>query len=225
MVYIKRKKRHLKRKYKLLIVILIIAIIIPLIITKAKYKDCINIENNETAIKKLDYTEESVFPNNVYGVPVETEIIPEGVSRPTTKRLIKYIVIHETDNFEAGVGARNHATYLKNNNESPTSWHYTVDDHEIFHHIPDNEIAHHAGDKEGNTYGIGIELCVNKDGDFNKTFDNGAKLVAYLLKAYDLDIDAIKTHHDFTGKDCPNNILKNKRLDEFKNRVREYLSE
>ncbi|MDE5775062.1 MAG: DNA-3-methyladenine glycosylase I, partial [Malacoplasma sp.] len=25
-----------------------------------------------------------------------------------------------------------------------------------------------------------------------------------------LDIDAIKTHHDFTGKDCPNNILKNK---------------
>ena len=56
----------------------------------------------------------------------------------------------------------------------------------------------------------------------NQTFDNATKLVAYLLKSYDLDISAIKTHHDFTGKECPHNILKNKRLGEFKEKVRYY---
>lgn len=213
----------MKTKYKICLVILIGIAFLPKILYKAKSVEA-DISNKEITIKEPNYTEESVFPDNVYGIPVLTDIIPEGKARPTTKRLIKYIVIHETDNFEKGVGARNHATYLKNNNDSSTSWHYTVDDHEIFHHIPDNEIAHHAGDKEGNTYGIGIELCVNKDGNFDKTFDNGAKLVAYLLKAYNLNIDAIKTHHDFTGKDCPNNILKNNRLNEFKNKVEEYLS-
>lgn len=198
--------------------------IIPQLFPESKTQSEVNAKTSEKSKNELNITETSAFPDNVYGVPVYTELIDEGIARPTTKRLVKYIVLHETDNFINGVGAKNHATYLKNNNESSTSWHYTIDDHEIYHHIPDNEIAHHAGDKEGNTYGIGIELCVNKDGNFNKAFDNGAKLVAYLLEFYDLDITAIKTHHDFTGKDCPNNILKNKRLDEFKNTVNYYLT-
>lgn len=158
------------------------------------------------------------------GVSIYTKLIDINTSaRPLEKRIIKYRVIHETDNFEKGVGAANHATFLENNNKSPTSWHYTVDDKEIYHHIPDDERANHAGDKEGNDYGIGIELCVNEDSDFNQTFDNATKLVAYLLKSYNLDISAIKTHHDFTGKECPHNILKNKRLGEFKEKVRYYL--
>lgn len=85
----------------------------------------------------------------MYGVPVFTKLIDTNTSARTgEKRIIKYIVIHETDNFENGVGAANHATFLKNNNKSPTSWHYTVDDKEIYHHIPDDERANHAGDKE-----------------------------------------------------------------------------
>lgn len=153
--------------------------------------------------KRKNIVESSVFPKEVYGVPVFTKLIDTNTSARTgEKRVIKYIVIHETDNFEKGVGAANH------NNTSPTSWHYTVDDKEIYHHIPDDERANHVGDKEGNDYGIGIELCVNEDGDFNQTFDNATKLVAYLLKSYNLDISAIKTHHDFTGKECLYNIFK-----------------
>lgn len=172
----------------------------------------------------LSYTEKSSFPSDVYGTPVYTAIIDEGPARPMTKRKIKYIVIHETDNFIEGVGAHNHANFLSHNNTSTTSWHYTVDDHEIYHHIPDNEIAYHAGEKVGNEYGIGIELCVNADGDFDKTFENGAKLVAYLIKEYDLDITALKTHHDFSGKDCPHQILSNNRLSEFQSKVEYYLN-
>ncbi len=182
-------------------------------------------KKQEQGIDKFTYVyQESVFPTFVVDVPVHTDLILEHTSaRPSTKRIIKYIVIHETDNFEKGAGSWNHATYLKRNNQTATSWHYTVDDKEIYHHIPDDEIAHHAGDDEGNAYGIGIELCVNSDGDFEKTFDNAAKLVAHLIKAYKLNLDNLKTHHDFSGKDCPHTILQKNRLTEFKRKVRKYL--
>lgn len=184
-----------------------------------------NYFKKDNDIKKIDYTKKAVFPEKIGDIMVYTQIIDKSKARSTTKRLIKYVVIHETDNVNAGVGAKNHANYLSYNNVSSTSWHYTVDDKEIYHHIPDNEIAHHAGEKLGNMYGIGIELCVNKDGDFDKTFENAARLVAYLLKEYDLDIDAIRTHNDFTGKDCPHLILKYNRLDEFKDLVKKLLEE
>lgn len=46
-------------------------------------------------------TEEAVFPSSVYGIPVYTELIDiNEETRPGIKRKIKYIVIHETDNFE-----------------------------------------------------------------------------------------------------------------------------
>ena len=165
-------------------------------------------------------TEKSSFPDNVFGVTVHNLILERGKdTRIGVKRKIKYIVLHETDNVDKGANAKCHANYLVRNSDYPKSWHYTVDSKEIYHHVPDNEVAYHAADKIGNLNGIGIELCVNKDGDFEKTFENATKLVAYLLKEYDLDIEAIKTHQDFSGKYCPRNILKNNRLEEFKEKV------
>ena len=39
------------------------------------------------------------------GIPVYTDFIPEGSrARPGQTREIKYLVIHETDNFSAGAG-------------------------------------------------------------------------------------------------------------------------
>ena len=75
----------------------------------------------------------------------------------------------------------------------------------------------------GVIYGIGIELCVNSGGNFEKTFNNATKLVAYLLKEYNLTIYDLKTHHDFSGKDCPHSILKNNRMDEFIEKVEKYM--
>lgn len=182
-------------------------------------------ESKNTTYEAPNYATESVYPDEVYGISVITDLIEEGSNiRPGTTREIRYIVIHETDNTEAGVGAANHATYLKYNNDLYTSWHYTVDDTEIYHHLPDNEVGYHAGDEIGNLYGIGIELCVNSDGDFDKTFDNATKLVAYLLKAYHLTIEDIKTHYDFNGKDCPHIIRATGRMDEFKEKVSYYMS-
>ncbi len=227
-----QRRRYIRKKLKPKIKIFIFVLLSLFIIhTGSNLLKLPHASKNEisdktsTQVENKNIDQSSVFPKEVYGVPVYTKLIDINTSaRPGKKRIIKYIVIHETDNFENGVGAYNHATFLKNNNKSPTSWHYTVDDKEIYHHIPDDERANHAGDKEGNDYGIGIELCVNKDGDFNQTFDNATKLVSYLLKSYNLDISAIKTHHDFTGKECPHNILKSNRLGEFKEKVRYYLN-
>lgn len=223
------KRKKLKPKIKIFIFVLLSLFIIHignnlLKLSHASKNEISDKTSTQVDNKSKNIEQSSVFPKEVDGVPVFTKLIDTNTSaRSLEKRIIKYRVIHETDNFEKGVGAANHATFLKNNNKSPTSQHYTVDDKEIYHHIPDDERANHAGDKEGNDYGIGIELCVNEDSDFNQTFDNATKLVAYLLKSYNLDISAIKTHHDFTGKECPHNILKNKRLGEFKEKVRYYL--
>lgn len=207
-----------------LCVIVIIAVILIKIKSSSNAIEVSKKEKNEIIkSEEILVNETSSFPTDVFGVKVHTQLIDINTNaRPGIKRKIKYIVIHETDNFEKGVGAKNHAKFLKENNTKSTSWHYTVDDKEIYHHIPDNEIAYHAADKVGNEHGIGVELCVNRDGNFEKTFENAAKLVAFLLKEYDLTIDDIKTHHDFSGKDCPHSILKDNRMEELKKEVEKY---
>ncbi len=161
------------------------------------------------------------FPDEVDGIPVTTELLPEGFEgRPGALREIKYVVIHDTDNVSVGANAENHSKYLLGTaKDTPLSWHYTVDDHEIYHHLPDNEIAYHAADREieggGNKNGVAIEICVNEDGDFEKSFKNGALLAAYLLNEYDLTPDDLRQHNDFSGKNCPRSIRESGRWDEF----------
>ncbi|MCF0111897.1 MAG: N-acetylmuramoyl-L-alanine amidase [Erysipelotrichaceae bacterium] len=168
-----------------------------------------------------------VQPEVIDGLVVHTKFIEEGrQNRPGIKRTIKYIVIHETGNFKAGATAENHSIYLTKNSKVENSWHYTVDDTEIWHHLPDDEVGWHASDglsnPGGNLNGIGIELCVNKDGDFEKTLDNAAKLVAYLLSEYNLPLSRVKQHHDFTKKNCPQTIRNTDRWEEFLQMVKTY---
>lgn len=117
-----------------------------------------------------------------------------------------YITIHETGNKDAGAGAKNHANWLSNGADGEIGYHYTVDDHEIYHHIPDNEKAWHAGDGgsgTGNLHSIGIELCVNADGDFEQTKKNAAWLVAKLMEDYSIPINNVVQHNHWSGKNCP----------------------
>lgn len=170
------------------------------------------------------------FPSEVYGVPVYTELMSTDIAARTgIKREIRCIVIHETDNENVGSDAKSHSAYLNRGISGETSWHYTVDDHEIYHHIPDDEVAWHAGDSNnpdgGNAHGIGIELCVNADGDYEQTLQNGAKLTAYLLKTYGLDITAVTQHADYMEKNCPARLRDSGRWDEFLQMVERYLKQ
>lgn len=161
----------------------------------------------------------------VGSLPVHEDYVEAGVpGRPGGTRKIEYVVIHETDNFAPGANAERHNAFIHENAKTEKlSWHYTVDDHEAYHHIPDVEPAYHAGDGDtpdgGNTSGIGVELCVAEDNNYEKTLKNGALLAAYLLYEHDLPMDALRKHQDFSGKVCPARLINDGRWDEFRKMV------
>ncbi len=174
--------------------------------------------------KKL--TEVIIVDSNLYTPEIVESIVPEHSNIRPGKVVDKkkYIVIHNTGNYSPGATAKTHSIYLHNqtnNVDRLASWHYTVDDKEIYHHIPDNENAWHASDGaegEGNTYGIAIEVCVNNfpgtyEGEkyeaflqqFMRATKNTAYLVAKLMIENDIGMDGIKQHYDFAPdkKNCP----------------------
>lgn len=155
-------------------------------------------------------------------IPVYEDFLPEeAAGRVTEKREIKYLVIHETANTAAGADAEAHNRFIHENGMTEEhSWHYTVDDHQIYHHLPDDEPAYHAGDHMeqdgGNLNGIGIEMCVASDNDYDQTVVNTARLAAKLLVEYDLKPeDALKKHQDFSGKLCPQRMIEQGRWEGF----------
>lgn len=123
--------------------------------------------------------------------------------RPGHKMDPKYITIHDTGNPKST--ARNERGWLTNaQNKSVVGYHIAIDEKEAIECIPLTENAWHAGDSgkgTGNRQSIGIELC--EPGDRAKTVANAAKVVADLLKKYQLGITAVKQHNNWSGKNCP----------------------
>ena len=163
---------------------------------------------------------EKTPPENIGEIPLFVDYLSEDhPNRTNETRTVKYIVVHDTGNKSAGSNAQAHNEYIHKNTERAVSWHYSVDDKQIYQHLPGNEAAWHAGDKlkenGGNLNGIGIEMCVNEDGDFTKTRHNTAQLIAYLLKTYKLKITDIKQHADFMDKNCPATIRDNDMWEDF----------
>lgn len=139
-----------------------------------------------------------------------------------------YVVIHETANTGKGANALAHYTYW-NNAYRGSSAHYVVDDKSIIQLLPDYAKAWHVGDNKGhslitNSNSIGIEICINSDGDYDKAVQNAQDLATYLLKKYNLPIDRLKTHNDASGKNCPTILLKTGRWSDFKSKVQALLA-
>nr|DAS83723.1 MAG TPA: N-acetylmuramoyl-L-alanine amidase [Caudoviricetes sp.] len=118
-----------------------------------------------------------------------------------------YLTIHQTGNTAAGANAKAHHN-LQARSGIGYGWHWQVDDHEAIQtHDHDFKIWH-AGDNrgKGNTESISIEICVNLDGDYNQSVENGAKLAAMILKEENIDISRMVQHNYWTGKNCPEQI-------------------
>ena len=208
-----------KRRRNNLIAKITVAVI--LVIAAVNFVSCLSSSKN--------VTEKIVFPEEIDGISVYTDLLSEGIpGRPGIKREIKYIAIHETDNEAPSADAEAHNGYIHEIAEiEKISWHYTVDDHQIYHHLPDNEISFNAGDTYtkdgGNMNAIAIEMCVNEGGDYEKTLENAAKLTAYLMNEYNLDINDVKKHQDFSGKICPSRLIKSGRWEEFLKKIEKYM--
>ncbi len=140
------------------------------------------------------------------------KIIPKSQTkqRPGYSMAPKYITVHNTANASKGANAEMHARYLLNGAGGRTaSWHFTVDDKEIYQHLPVNESGWHAGDGNGagNRQSIGIEICENSDGDFEKAVANSQWLIEKLMKDHGISKANVVTHKKWSGKNCPHKLI------------------
>lgn len=126
---------------------------------------------------------------------------------------IKYIVIHDTANTGYKANANAHFNYF-NSADRKSSAHYFTDDSQILRIIKDENESWAVGDGKGkygitNENSISIEMCINKDGDFTKTYKNTIDLVKHLMNKYNIPIDRVVRHYDASRKLCPNIWLEN----------------
>jgi N-acetylmuramoyl-L-alanine amidase CwlA len=145
-------------------------------------------------------------------LPIKEDFIPKGNSnRPAYPMKPEYITIHTTRNLNKGADAEMHSRFVKNGGgQYGASWHLTVDDKQIIQHLPFNENGWHAGDGKygtGNRKSIGIEICENVDGDFEKAVSNAIELVAWLMKKFNIPIQKVVPHKHWSGKQCPYKLL------------------
>lgn len=122
----------------------------------------------------------------------------------TNKRT--HITIHETGNTAIGANAQAHANLQTRGNPRKASWHYQVDGNEIIQSFQDDVICWHAGNSTGNLTSIGIEICVNADGDYNGAVANAVLLVRNLMARHGIPADRVVQHNHWSGKDCPSRM-------------------
>ena len=118
----------------------------------------------------------------------------------------KFITIHETANTARGANAQAHANLQSNGFGS--TWHYTVDDKQAIQSFPHSVRCWHAGDGRGNgnMNSIGIEICVNSDGNFYKAVQNAAELTKQIMKQEGIPLGSVVQHNHWSGKNCPTNL-------------------
>lgn len=122
----------------------------------------------------------------------------------------KYIVIHDTANEGSGADGMAHYNYFQTKT-TKTSAHYIVDDKQIVQIIEDIHTAYHCGDRHNDTINnsnsIGIEICVNSDGNFEKAVENAIYLTRLLMGKHNIPGTRVVRHYDVTGKICPRRMI------------------
>ena len=135
------------------------------------------------------------------------DFIPvEHANRPGKRLLPTAITIHNTDNVGLSANAAAHAQYLKSDDarKRKISWHFTVDDRNVYQSLPINEIGRHTGSKKGDAASIGIGICMNVDLDVPAAYRRAALLAAVLSFQNGIKLPKrIFQHYDWSGKNCP----------------------
>lgn len=155
------------------------------------------------------------------------------ISKHTTPRIPKYLVIHYTAgaSSQSGRARKNYDTFVKRSKtNSPGSADFAVDDFEMVQFNPDIERYNTwavGGSKWANSGGslygkatnsntVSIEICSNlKSGTSGSAanhsgwyfteaaLNNAVKLAKIIMKKYNIPIDRVIRHYDVNGKTCP----------------------
>ncbi|QVK17382.1 N-acetylmuramoyl-L-alanine amidase [Mycoplasmatota bacterium] len=125
------------------------------------------------------------------------------------------IVIHETANRNVGADAYLHYRYW-NNDYRGTSAHFGVDETSVFQYLDLDDKGWHVGTyKEelgiSNSNSVGIEICVNIDGDYDVAVQNAVKLTVQLMIELNVPLDRVVTHQMASSwdKPCPSTMIQN----------------
>ena len=145
-------------------------------------------------------------------LPIKKKLIKYNYSSRNGQS-IKYIVIHDTGNSRAGADAEAHYKYF-NGGDRQASAHYFVDDKGILQLVEDSQASWHCGDGKGkygitNQNSIGVEICINADGDYEKAVTNTVDLVKHLMDKHSIPTDRVVRHYDASRKICPATMREN----------------
>jgi hypothetical protein len=154
------------------------------------------------------------------------------IMKPTT------ITIHNA--YTSG-SAKNLNTYVRGNEAAnrPASWHFSVDEKEIWQSLPLNEPSWHAGDGvngSGNLSSISIEIVdyamlatPRNEKLYLQAEEHAAKLCAYLIKTISTlkpFPDCLRQHWHWSKKNCPQWIrARSNGWQEFIDKVSKYLNQ
>ena len=143
---------------------------------------------------------------------VIVDILPKGYCVPDRKlNSIGYITIHNTGSMAPAINQHNYMKNINKSGERKASWHFSVDDKEIYQAQSCNFEMWHAGDSTGNKNSIGIEICQSDNKDTQeKIYLNAIELVKILMKYYNIPINKVVQHNKWSGKDCPQYLRSNK---------------
>ncbi|MDB2060789.1 SH3 domain-containing protein [Clostridium perfringens] len=149
----------------------------------------------------------------INGIKVNKQLIDINYSQGVTINP-KYIVIHDTDNRQAGANAMANRNYFANHPNAKASAHYIIDEGNIIQALEDTWKGWHVGDGNNpninNSTTIAIELCVNKGNDFDKTLENGVELTKYLMNKYNIPAENVVMHRDASGKTCSRMMIEDR---------------
>lgn len=125
----------------------------------------------------------------------------------------EYIVIHETGGYKEGVNADRIYSYWNRDPEAKASAHFLVDETKVIQLLELNWKGWHVGDNVNhsditNSNSIGIEICVNDDGDYIAARARAIRLTKYLMNELNIDNEHVVRHFDASGKQCPEIMLR-----------------
>ena len=138
----------------------------------------------------------------------------------------KYIVIHTTGNPRQGADAEAHFAYWNSGNVGQSADFVVDDKGAICINDYHKYYTWHVGDGKGkygitNANSIGVEICENADGDFEKALDHTVDLVKRLMA--EEGIVHVVRHYDASRKICPKPLSENgwEKWKELKRRIAE----
>lgn len=156
------------------------------------------------------------------------------VSENNTSTLseLKYVVIHNTDNFNSGATAKAHASAQCAGHFQGMSAHFYVDDSKdniVYQaarlergtwHVGVNYGQNNLFSRVKNHNSIGIETCVQSGYSFNRSMKNLIQFVRFLMEKENISHENVFSHKDVCSKNCPSQILAKNKWNYFKEKIK-----